>query len=49
MLNRRDFAALLGAAAAALPAQAATQPLPFYASVGPKLTLYSLDVATWRR
>jgi 6-phosphogluconolactonase len=44
MLNRRDFAALLAAAAAALPAQAAAQPLPFYASVGPKLTVYSLDV-----
>ena len=45
MRNRREFAALFGAAAAAMPAQAATQPLPFYASVGPKLTIYSLDVA----
>jgi hypothetical protein len=46
MLNRRDMAALLGAAAAAVPAQAAAQPLPFYASIGPKLTIYSLDVDT---
>jgi len=46
MLNRRDFAALLGAAALPGSAHAATQPLPFYASTGPKLMLYSLNVDT---
>ena len=46
MLNRRDFAALLGAAALPGSAHAATQPLPLYASVGPKLMVYSLNVDT---
>ena len=48
MLNRRDFTGLLGGAmaAAALPAPAMAQTaIPFYASTGPKLTLYGLDVA----
>ena len=44
MLNRRDFAVLLGAAAAPGRALAAGETLPFYASAGPRLTVYSLDV-----
>ena len=47
MLNRRDFTWTM--AAAALPAPAFAQSatvIPFYASAGPKLTRYSLDVAT---
>jgi 6-phosphogluconolactonase len=47
MLNRRNFTALLGAAAA-LSGQnswAAGAVIPFYASNGPKLLRYSLDVA----
>lgn len=44
MLNRRTFSALLGASAVAMPAWAADA-LPFYASSGPNLTLYGLDVA----
>ncbi len=44
MLNRRDFAVLLGAAAAPGRALAAGETLPFYASTGAKLTVYSLDV-----
>ena len=42
MLNRRDFTALLGATALPGAAQADTG-ISFYASVGPNLTLYSLD------
>jgi 6-phosphogluconolactonase (cycloisomerase 2 family) len=45
MLNRRDFAMLLGATALPARALAAGETLPFYASTGAKLTLYSLDVA----
>ena len=52
MLNRRNFTALLGslpaAALAGGKAQAATASagtIPFYASAGPNLTLYGLDVA----
>jgi 6-phosphogluconolactonase len=45
MLNRRNFTTLLGAAALPETARAA-EGLPFYASVGPTLMLYSLDVAT---
>ena len=48
MLNRRNVTALLGSLPAAAlvgaKAQAATA-IPFYASAGPKLTLYGLDVA----
>ncbi len=44
MLDRRQFAGILGAAALPAPAFAAAA-LPFYASTGPSLTLYSLDVA----
>lgn len=44
MLNRRDFGAGLTAAALPVPAFAQTS-IPFYASVGPKLMRYSLDVA----
>ncbi len=44
MLNRRNFTALAGAAL--LPGAARAQStIPFYASVGPSLTLYGLDVA----
>ena len=46
MLNRRDFtlgAGAVGAAAVAGPAQAQST-VPFYASVGPQLNLYDLDV-----
>src|SRR5258706_13534228 len=50
MLNRRNFTALLGATA--LPGAAlssrnawAAETVPFYASVGPLLKLYNLDVA----
>src|SRR5882757_4959028 len=43
MLNRRDFAALLGAAALPGTAHAADETLGFYASQGPKLMLYRLD------
>jgi 6-phosphogluconolactonase (cycloisomerase 2 family) len=43
MLNRRDFAlGAMGAATLAPPAWAQS-PVPFYASVGPKLNLYDLD------
>jgi 6-phosphogluconolactonase (cycloisomerase 2 family) len=52
MLNRRNFTALLGAAAlpgvADQKAWAAADTIPFYASVGPNLMLYNLDVATAR-
>ena len=44
MLNRRDFAVLLGAASVPGRALAAGETLPFYASAGPRLTVYSLDV-----
>jgi 6-phosphogluconolactonase len=44
MRNRRDLAVLLGAAAGSSPAIAADGTLPFYASTGPQLTVYSLDV-----
>ena len=48
MLNRRNVTALLGALPSALllgsEAKAATA-IPFYASAGPKLTWYGLDVA----
>jgi len=48
MLNRRNVTALLGALPSALllgsEAKAATA-IPFYASAGPKLTVYGLDVA----
>ena len=44
MLNRRNFSALLGAAALPRSARAAAPTLPFYASVGPDLMLYGLDV-----
>jgi 6-phosphogluconolactonase len=43
MLNRRDFTALLGAAALPGTAEAASA-IPFYASAGPSLTLFGLDV-----
>ena len=43
MLNRRKFTGLLGAAALPLPAYAASI-LPFYASTGPLLTQFDLDV-----
>ena len=43
MLNRRKFTGLLGAAALPLPAYAAGI-LPFYASTGPLLTQFDLDV-----
>jgi 6-phosphogluconolactonase len=43
MLDRRDFAALLGAAALPGAARAAGKTLPFYASTGPSLTVYDLD------
>jgi len=50
MLTRRNFGAQLSvgvAAAAALPAPAFAQSvIPFYASAGPKLTRYSLDVSS---
>jgi 6-phosphogluconolactonase (cycloisomerase 2 family) len=48
MLDRRNVTALLGAlpAAALLGSQAwAAETIPFYASAGPKLTCYGLDVA----
>ncbi len=47
MLNRRRFAGLLAGTAAlgSLPARAANT-LPLYASTGPDLTLYDLDVST---
>jgi 6-phosphogluconolactonase (cycloisomerase 2 family) len=48
MLNRRTFSALLAGAAAA-PKTAWSQSVPtktvFYASVGPEMTLYEVDVA----
>ena len=45
MLTRRDLG--IGAAAAALPAPAFAQTvIPFYASAGPTLTRYSLDVSS---
>ena len=45
MLNRRGFT--LAMAATALPAPSFAQgTIPFYASAGPKLTRYSLDVAS---
>ena len=46
MLNRRYFTALLGASAlpGAVRAQTATQ--PYYATVGPNLMSYALDVGT---
>ncbi len=43
MLNRRVFTTLLGAVALPGTARAATT-LPFYASAGPSLTLFDLDV-----
>jgi len=46
MLNRRNFTALLGATALPGAAQAADTGTPFYASVGPNLMLYSLDMAS---
>src|ERR1700742_1266784 len=47
MLNRRNVTALLGSlpAAALVGANAQAMAIPFYASAGPKLTLYGLDVA----
>ena len=48
MLNRRHFSALLGALPGAVLADGpvwAAGTIPFYASAGPKLTLYGLDVA----
>jgi 6-phosphogluconolactonase len=44
MLDRRLFTGLLGAAALPLPARAAAA-LPFYASTGPLLTQFDLDIA----
>jgi 6-phosphogluconolactonase len=47
MLNRRDFtlgAGAIGAAAFADPAQAQST-VPFYASAGPRLNLYDLDIS----
>jgi 6-phosphogluconolactonase len=44
MLNRRDFTVLLGATALPGAARAADTGIPFYASVGPNLMLYSLDL-----
>src|ERR1700748_1207197 len=43
MLNRRLFTGLAAAAALPLPARAATT-LPFYASTGPLLTQFDLNV-----
>jgi 6-phosphogluconolactonase len=48
MLNRRTFAALIAGAAAAPKtawSQSVTKKPVFYASVGPELTLYDVDVA----
>jgi|EndMetStandDraft_8_1072994.scaffolds.fasta_scaffold12926_3 6-phosphogluconolactonase len=48
MLNRRTFAALIAGAAAAPKtawSQSVTKKSVFYASVGPELTLYDVDVA----
>ena len=48
MLNRRNVTALLGSLPATALVGAKAQPagtIPFYASAGPKLTLYGLDVA----
>jgi len=47
MLNRRNITALLGAMPAALVGGRAwaAQTTPFYASTGPKLTVYGLDAA----
>src|SRR5262249_11418943 len=48
MLNRRNFTALLGSlpAAALVTGRAwAAETIPFYASAGPKLTLFGLDLA----
>jgi 6-phosphogluconolactonase (cycloisomerase 2 family) len=47
MLNRRNVTALLGGMPAALAGGRAwaAQTIPFYASTGPKLTVYGLDVA----
>ena len=45
MLNRRNFGALLGAMALAGKEARAAEIIPFYASAGPKLTLYGLDAA----
>ncbi|HEX3753767.1 MAG TPA: beta-propeller fold lactonase family protein [Rhizomicrobium sp.] len=44
MLNRRTFGTLLAGAAAWGDARAAGTTLPFYASAGPELDLYALDV-----
>lgn len=44
MRNRRDLAVLLGAAAAPGSVRASGETQPFYASLGAKLVLYSLDV-----
>jgi 6-phosphogluconolactonase len=46
MLTRRDFGAGLAAAALPAPVFAQGAAIPFYASVGPKLMRYSLDVST---
>ncbi|HSS12530.1 MAG TPA: beta-propeller fold lactonase family protein [Rhizomicrobium sp.] len=43
MLDRRDFTALLGAACLPGIAHAAGEAVGFYASTGPRLTLYHLD------
>jgi len=44
MLNRRDFTVLLGATVLPGAARATDTGIPFYASVGPNLMLYSLDL-----
>jgi 6-phosphogluconolactonase (cycloisomerase 2 family) len=46
MLNRRTFGTLLAGAAACPSAQAAPNTLPLYASTGPELSLYTLDVGS---
>ena len=46
MLDRRHFTALLGATAFSSTARAQDTTLPFYASTGPTLALYTLDLKT---
>ncbi|HEY4078646.1 MAG TPA: beta-propeller fold lactonase family protein [Rhizomicrobium sp.] len=46
MLNRRSFTVLLGAAALPGTSHAQNAALPYYASIGPNLTLHALDVGT---
>lgn len=46
MLDRRLFSALLGATALSPMARAQAATLPFYAAIGPNLTLFALDPKT---